>query len=95
MSEEENFNLDNVISGEKKIQYVDNLFKKHSGKKIKTFGITSKKINEFKVGEVAIFKDKSTVTVNEDGLYILKSENEFTKKKGRRLFITEIGRAHV
>ncbi len=66
----------------------DNLFKKNSGKKIKTFGITSKKINEFKVGEVAIFKDKSTVTVNEDGLYILKSENEFTKKKGRRLFIT-------
>jgi len=66
----------------------DNLFKKNSGKKIETFGITSKKINEFKVGEVAIFKDKSTVTVNEDGLYIWKSENEFTKKKGRRLFIT-------
>ena len=65
-----------------------NLFKKNSGKKIETFGITSKKINEFKVGEVAIFKDKSTVTVNEDGLYIWKSENEFTKKKGRRLFIT-------
>ncbi len=66
----------------------DNLFKKNSGKKIETFGITSKKINEFKVGEVAIFKDKSTVTVNEDGLYIWKSENEFTKKKGKRLFIT-------
>ncbi len=66
----------------------DNLFKKNSGKKIETFGITSKKINEFKVGEIATFKDKSTVTVSENGEYIWKSENEFTKKKGKRLFIT-------
>ena len=66
----------------------NNLFKKNSGKKIETFGITSKKINEFKVGEVATFKDKSTVTVDEKGVYIWKSENKFTKKKGKRLFIT-------
>ena len=35
------------------------LFKNSAGKKIKSFGITSKKINEFEIGEIAIFKDKS------------------------------------
>ena len=66
------------------------LFDSNSGKKIQSFGITSKKINEFAVGEIAILKDDSFVTVNEDGEYILKSEKEFSKKKGKRLFITAL-----
>ncbi len=33
------------------------LFEDNSGKKIESFGITSKKINEFNIGDVAIFKD--------------------------------------
>ncbi len=66
------------------------LFESNSGKKIQTFGITSKKINEFIVGEIATFKDGSEVTVSEDGVYIWKSQNEFTKKKGKRLFITAL-----
>ena len=40
------------------------LFEDNSGKKIETFGITSKNINEFVVGEIASFKDNSQVTVN-------------------------------
>jgi len=66
------------------------LFEDNSGKKIETFGITSKNINEFVVGEIASFKDNSQVTVNEVGEYIWKSEKEFTKKKGKRLFITAL-----
>ena len=64
------------------------LFEDNSGKKIESFGITSKKINEFIVGEIATFKDDTQVTVNESGEYIWKSNNKFTKKKGKRLFIT-------
>ncbi len=71
-----------VIKGE--------LFENNSGKKIETFGITSKKINEFIVGDVGTFKDNSEVTVDEDGKYIWKSQNEFTKKKGKRIFITAL-----
>ena len=66
------------------------LFDDNSEKKIQTFGITSKKINEFNVGETAIFKNKNEVTVKENGEYILKSQTEFTKKKGKRLFITAL-----
>ena len=66
------------------------LFDDNSGKKIESFGITSKKINEFSIGEVATFKDKTKVVVNEDGFYEWKSKNEFTKKKGKRLFITAL-----
>ena len=66
------------------------LFEKNSGKKIQSFGITSKKINEYVVGEIASFKDNSQVTVNEDGEYIWKSQIEFSKKKGKRLFITAL-----
>ena len=66
------------------------LFDSNSGKKIQSFGITSKRINEFAVDDIAILKDDSFVTVNEDGEYILKSEKEFSKKKGKRLFITAL-----
>ena len=66
------------------------LFDDSSGKKIETFGITSKKINEFIINEFATFKDNTEVTVNEDGEYLLRSKTEFTKKKGKRLFITAL-----
>ena len=66
------------------------LFDDNSGKKIESFGITSKKINEFSIGEVATFKDNTKVVVNEDGFYEWKSKKEFTKKKGKRLFITAL-----
>ena len=65
-----------------------NLFDKEEGKKILSYGITSKDINAYKVGEVAILKDKSEIIVFENGKYQWKSKSEFKKKKGRRLFIT-------
>ena len=66
------------------------LFENNPGKKIQSFGITSKKINEFEIGEIAIFKDKSEVTIDENGNYLWKSFNEFTKKKGKRVFTTSL-----
>ena len=66
----------------------DNIFDNIEGKKISSFGVTSKKINEFNVGDTAVLKDKSVITVYENGDYEWKSEKEFKKKKGRRIFIT-------
>ena len=65
-----------------------NLFDNEKGKKVLSYGITSKDINAYKVGEVAILKDKSEIIVFENGNYQWKSKSEFKKKKGRRLFIT-------
>ena len=66
------------------------LFEDNSGKKITSFGITSKKINEFTLNEIAIFKDNSEVTIDQDGNYVWKSKTKFTKKKGKRLFTTSL-----
>jgi alpha-glucoside transport system permease protein len=65
-----------------------NLFDNEEGKKVLSYGITSKDINAYRVGEVAILKDKSEIVVFENGNYQWKSKSEFKKKKGRRLFIT-------
>ena len=65
-----------------------NLFDNEEGKKVLSYGITSKDINAYRVGEVAILKDKSEIIVFENGNYQWKSKSEFKKKKGRRLFIT-------
>ena len=66
------------------------LFEDNSEKKIESFGITSKKINEFNIGDVAIFKDESEVLLDEDGNYEWRSRTEFKKKKGKRLFTTSL-----
>ena len=65
-----------------------NLFDKEEGKKVLSYGITSKDINAYNVGEIAILKDKSEIVIFENGDYQWKSKSEFKKKKGRRLFIT-------
>ena len=66
------------------------IFEDNSGKKITSFGITSKKINEFSLDEKAIFKDNSEVTIDENGNYEWKSKTKFTKKKGKRIFTTSL-----
>ena len=65
-----------------------NLFNKEEGKKVLSYGITSKDINAYNVGEIAILTDKSEIVIFENGDYQWKSKSEFKKKKGRRLFIT-------
>ena len=58
-----------------------NLFDKEEGKKVLSYGITSKDINAYKVGEVAILKDKSEIVVFENGNYQWKSKSEFKRKR--------------
>ena len=65
-----------------------NLFDTKTGKKIKSFGITSKNINEFLINQEATFKDGSKIKVSETGEYIWKSQIPFENKKGKRVFIT-------
>ena len=79
----------NDQSKENEVYFIrGNLFKKDKGKKILSFGVTSKNINAYMVGEKAVLKDKSEIVVFENGDYEWRSENEFKKKKGRRIFIT-------
>jgi len=66
----------------------ENMFSNDSKKKISSFGITSKNINQFLVEETATLKDDSKLTVYENGDYIWKSQTPFKNKKGIRIFIT-------
>ena len=65
-----------------------NLFENINKKKITSFGITSKNINEFIINDIATSKDGSKITVYENGDYIWTSEKPFENKKGKRIFIT-------
>jgi len=68
----------------------NNMLDNKSRKRILSFGITSKNINEFLVEETATLKDGSKITVYENGDYIWESQNPFKHKKGKRLFITAL-----
>ena len=65
-----------------------NLFDENQGKEIYRFGITSKNIDEYEVGETALFKDDTEITVFENGDYVWKSREEYKKKKGKRIFVS-------
>jgi len=65
-----------------------NFFNDITGKKIESFGITSKNINQFLVKEKAILKNGSEIIVFENGDYIWKSQKPFNNKNGKRIFIT-------
>ena len=67
-----------------------NLFDNIKGKKIISFGITSKKINEFLVSETATLKNGSQITVQENGDYIWESLESFNNKNGKRIFVTAL-----
>jgi alpha-glucoside transport system permease protein len=65
-----------------------NLFDGGQEKEIFRFGVTSKNIDEYEVGETAQFKDQTEITVFENGDYVWKSKEEFKKKKGKRIFVS-------
>ena len=66
-----------------------NIFEDDSNKKIISYGVTSKNINEFDIEQVGVFKDGTKIQLLENGNYILTSSNEF-KKKGKRIFVTSL-----
>ena len=67
-----------------------NLLDKNSGKKIISYGITSKEMNKFNVNEKAILKDKSEIEIKENGEYVWKAEKQFEHNRGKRIFITAL-----
>jgi len=67
-----------------------NFFDNVQGKKITSFGVTSKNINQYLVEEKAILKDGSEIIVFENGDYIWESLKPFKNKNGKRIFVTAI-----
>ena len=84
------YNKDNQIEEENIFIIKGNLFDNIKGKKIISFGITSKRINEFLVTETATLKNGSQITVLENGDYKWESLEPFKNKKGKRIFITAL-----
>tara|TARA_B100000965_G_scaffold23674_1_gene17760 strand:- start:224 stop:1363 length:1140 start_codon:yes stop_codon:yes gene_type:complete len=82
------FNMDSQIQENNIYVIKGNIFSINSKKKISSYGITSKNINQFLVRETAELKDGTNITVYENGDYIWESQNPFENKKGRRIFIT-------
>ena len=67
-----------------------NLFEDNSKKKIISYGITSKDINRYKVGEIAKLNNNTEIEVKENGEYIWKSSKPFNNKRGKRIFVTAL-----
>ena len=82
--------LDDQIKENNKYLIKGNLFDNIKGKKIISFGVTSKRINEFIVSETATLKNESQITVFENGDYTWESSEPFKNKKGKRIFITAL-----
>ena len=67
-----------------------NFFEDNSKKKITSYGITSKDINRYKVGEIAKLNNGTEIEVKENGEYIWKSSKPFNNKRGKRIFVTAL-----
>ena len=67
-----------------------NFFEDNSKKKITSYGITSKDIKKYKVGEIAKLNNGTEIEVKENGEYIWKSSKPFNNKRGKRIFVTAL-----
>ena len=61
--------------------------KENSSKKIIYYGVTSKKIDEFKIDQTGKFKDGATINCLKMENISLLHQKKF-KKKGKRIFVT-------
>ena len=64
------------------------LFDAGKDAKISVWGISSKAIDSFKVGETAELRKGGTVTVQADGSYRMENGVPFVGKRGARIFVT-------
>ena len=62
---------------------------------ISVWGISSRAIDAYKPGEVAELKKGGTITVNSDGSYRAENTEEFTGKRGQRIFVTALTPAEL
>ena len=65
-----------------------NLFGEPGEAKISAWGTSSRSIDDYKAGETAELKDGQTVTVQANGDYLMQSPEEFSGKRGQRIFVT-------
>ncbi len=67
-----------------------NLIEKNSGKKVISYGLTSKEMNKYRVNETAILKNETEFQINDNGEYVWKSKKPFLHKRGKRIFISAL-----
>ena len=65
-----------------------NLFGEPGEAKISAWGTSSRSIDDYKAGDTAELKDGQPVTVQANGDYLMQSPEEFTGKRGQRIFVT-------
>lgn len=65
-----------------------NLFDDPDKATLSAWGTSSRAISDYKVGETAPLKNDATVTVMENGDYVMQSAEAFTGKRGQRIFVT-------
>ena len=65
-----------------------NLYGEPGEAKISVWGTSSQSIDDYKAGETADLKKDATVTVQSNGDYVMQSPEEFTGKRGQRIFVT-------
>ena len=67
-----------------------NLFGEKSESEISVWGTSSRSISDFKPGDEAELKNGATVTVQSNGDYAMQNSEEFSGKRGQRIFVTAI-----
>lgn len=65
-----------------------NLFDEPGEAAISVWGTSSRSIDDYKAGDTAELKKGGTVTVQVNGDYIMQNTDEFTGKRGTRIFVT-------
>lgn len=64
------------------------LFKEGEGGEISVWGVSSRKIDAYRPGDVAELRRGGTVTIGRDGHYKMENTKPYTGKRGQRLFVT-------
>lgn len=65
-----------------------NLFEDDAGAEISVWGTSSRAIAAYRPGETADMDEDGRLTVQADGSYRLENEEEFTGRRGERVFVT-------
>jgi len=65
-----------------------NLFGEAGEAEISVFGVSSRNIDDFSAGDTADLRKGGTITVQANGDYRMQNAEEFTGKRGQRVFVT-------
>lgn len=79
---------DEQIQKDGKFVIEGNLFGEPGDAVISVWGTSSRAISDYQAGETAELKEGATVTVQDNGDYILQSPEEISGKRGQRIFAT-------